>query len=181
MAMTRGAKVGLAVVVVGGLGALGWYYYDQNPGPDRSDLIREHLIQAAVDPEKLQVVKCKQVKGRIIDRLRKFYPTLEIVDGTFLIKDAAGNDITNTWQFWIVEGKVVQDYGKFFHDLYTIDDADTETFIRSRIALKVDPAEARRIREEMRKRDAEDGAGQVGPPWARGGKGKAAKAGKAPQ
>jgi hypothetical protein len=149
-----------AAVVVAALAALGGLLQsgllaDHLPGagPDRSALVYEHLREKLVkDPEEgLEVLRCKQVRRSVVARVRADYPTFEIVDCTFRHKDGLGNPLTETHNFWILDEKVIHSETMTFNQSRGQDvEPDLEKYLRYVILREKDPAEARRMRDELR-------------------------------
>src|SRR5262249_50802399 len=103
------AAVAVAAVLVV-LGEILWdgLAWDFHPGPDRTDVAREFILASWVkDPDGFAVLKCKQVRRPVLDRVRADYPGFEIVDCTFRHKDGLGNPLTQTHNLWILDGKVI--------------------------------------------------------------------------
>jgi hypothetical protein len=145
--MTRSAILGLVVIVLGGAAALGWWLWDSNPGPDRTAVIRPWLVNSVMDPEGLEVLKCKHVKAKFLDRLRQKYPTLELVDCTFRHKDGLGNMVENTHHFWILDEKIIHVRGlTFFKARQGETDAELEAVGESLISQHMRSAEGRGAR-----------------------------------
>ncbi|MCI0460457.1 MAG: hypothetical protein L0Z62_26180 [Gemmataceae bacterium] len=127
--MSSNAKLALVVVVlVGSLTALGWWLWDPNPRPDRTELLQTWLAGWVPNPDGLEIIKCKQVRGKFLDRLRQTYPTLELVDCTFRHKDGVGNLVENTHHFWILDEEIIFFRGLTFRQLHGKEtDAELET------------------------------------------------------
>jgi hypothetical protein len=163
------AAVGLAAAG-GGLywsGALADYF---DPRPDRSELIREHIRTAWFKDTKnwqkesgeVEVLKCRPVRRGVVDRVRQTYPGFEIVDCTFRQKDALDNPMTQTRNFWILDGKVIYSEGMTFDKSRGRDTkANQEQYIRYVILRHEDPKAAERLKGELR-----EAAGE--PPRGRG-------------
>jgi hypothetical protein len=160
--MTRKTKGMIAAAVVllaaGGAGLAWWSglladYLD--PRPDRKDLVRRYIVQEAKwakDPAEIDIVKCKHVRRGVLSRVQEKYPTFEIVDCTYRQKDGRGDAITQTFNFWILDEKVFNVEGMTFEESRGRErEKDLETYIVFKILQKTDPAEARRMMDEMRK------------------------------
>lgn len=172
----------LALVLLGGVAAAGWYFIDLNPGPDRTGLIRDYLRANWFkdESEEFSIVKCSQVRHEAVRNLRKDYPSLEIVDVTLRHKDAVGSEQTGTHHFWILEDKDGQPAVFWVQGMSFADargrDPNTEDFVRYKVLEKTDRAAAARFKAQKKEELGEEpgpgggpgGGGRGGPGGGRG-------------